>query len=69
MVQPTRRRESNPDMVQKLWESIAYIRHQKQIPNLDRIAKYILRVHNIKYGEVYIIPYILTYLCSFLIQL
>ncbi|XP_078459923.1 zinc finger MYND domain-containing protein 11 isoform X2 [Lampetra fluviatilis] len=42
MVQLSKRRQSDPQVVQQLWKAIEVIRNQKQIANLDRISKYVL---------------------------
>ncbi|XP_078459931.1 zinc finger MYND domain-containing protein 11 isoform X11 [Lampetra fluviatilis] len=38
MVQLSKRRQSDPQVVQQLWKAIEVIRNQKQIANLDRIS-------------------------------
>ena len=52
MVRPERRRTSDPVVVQQLWKGISYIRQQKQIPNTERLSKYMLRVHEMKQAEM-----------------
>lgn len=47
----SRRRVSCPQMTQQLWDAIKIIRYQRQIPHLDRISKYMTRVHNIGIGK------------------
>ncbi|XP_045169781.2 zinc finger MYND domain-containing protein 11-like isoform X2 [Mercenaria mercenaria] len=52
MVQPVKRRQANVQRVQQLLAGISYIRSQKQISNLDRLAKYMERDHEVKKTEV-----------------
>ncbi|XP_071803030.1 zinc finger MYND domain-containing protein 11-like [Asterias amurensis] len=42
-----KRRMSDPQIVQQLWEAITAIRKQKQVANLDRIIKYMSREHRV----------------------
>ncbi|KFM77504.1 Zinc finger MYND domain-containing protein 11, partial [Stegodyphus mimosarum] len=42
-----KRRQGCPQTVLHLWDAIAYIRQQKQIPNFDRLAAYMKRVYNL----------------------
>lgn len=51
MVRPTKRRHSSVVQAKALINAIRYIRQQKQIPNLDRIQKYMLRVYDTKPAE------------------
>ncbi|CAH0771755.1 unnamed protein product [Bemisia tabaci] len=48
----SRRRISSPEMVQHLWDAVKVIRCQRQIPNIDRITRYMVRVHNTSEDEV-----------------
>jgi hypothetical protein len=43
MVGPVPRRKSSPQVVQQLWAGIQQIRSQKQIPNIDRLVRYMTR--------------------------
>ncbi|KAK2168186.1 hypothetical protein NP493_1242g00007 [Ridgeia piscesae] len=43
MVRPIKRRQAEPVIAQKLWSSIRYIRAQKQIPNNERVHRYMMR--------------------------
>ena len=52
MVQPVKRRQASVKRVQQLLEGIAFIRAQKQISNIDRLAKYMEREHSVKKSEV-----------------
>ncbi|XP_072432287.1 zinc finger MYND domain-containing protein 11 isoform X1 [Chiloscyllium punctatum] len=46
MVRLTKRRLSDSQVVQRLWNAIEVIRNQKQIANLDRITKFMSRLHS-----------------------
>ncbi|CAM9600454.1 unnamed protein product [Lampetra planeri] len=46
MVQLSKRRQSDPQVVQQLWKAIEVIRNQKQIANLDRISKHVARIYS-----------------------
>ncbi|XP_023220090.1 zinc finger MYND domain-containing protein 11-like [Centruroides sculpturatus] len=48
----TKRRLACPQTVQHLWDAIAYIRQQKQIPNFERISGYMKRIHNLNATDV-----------------
>ncbi|GFR14163.1 zinc finger MYND domain-containing protein 11 [Trichonephila clavata] len=48
----TKRREACPQTVIHLWDAIAYIKQQKQIPNFDRLAAYMKRVYLLNATEV-----------------
>ena len=43
MVGPVQRRKSSPAVVQQLWAGIQLIRSQKQIPNIERLVRYMTR--------------------------
>ena len=43
MVKATTLRSANPLVVQTLWAAVEFIRQQKQIPNWDRISRYMAR--------------------------
>ena len=43
MVGPVQRRKSSPAVVQQLWAGIQLVRSQKQIPNVDRLVRYMTR--------------------------
>uniref|UniRef100_H2ZXD2 Zinc finger MYND-type containing 11 n=1 Tax=Latimeria chalumnae TaxID=7897 RepID=H2ZXD2_LATCH len=45
MAKLTKRRQTDPKTIQFLWTAIEVIRNQKQIANIDRITKYMTRVH------------------------
>ena len=47
MVQLVSHRRTDPQIVRKLWDAIAYIRQQKQISNIERIQRYLSREHDI----------------------
>ncbi|XP_014250879.1 zinc finger MYND domain-containing protein 11 [Cimex lectularius] len=47
-----RRRMSCPQVVQQLWDAVKVIRYQRQVPNVERIAKYMSRVHSVSEEEV-----------------
>ncbi|VDH89617.1 Hypothetical predicted protein [Mytilus galloprovincialis] len=51
MVRPVKRRHSSVVKAKALVHAIRYIRQQKQIPNLDRIQKYMTRVYDTKPAE------------------
>lgn len=46
-----RRRMSCPQVVQQLWDAVKVIRYQRQVPNLERIVKYMNRVHSVNEGK------------------
>uniref|UniRef100_A0A1B6CUA8 MYND-type domain-containing protein n=1 Tax=Clastoptera arizonana TaxID=38151 RepID=A0A1B6CUA8_9HEMI len=48
----SRRRVSCPQVTQQLWDAIKTIRYQRQVPDLDRIARYMSRIHNVSQEEV-----------------
>ena len=52
MVRPQKRRLANPQTVQIIGAAISYIKQQKQIPNLDRICKYMKRETEMRTSEV-----------------
>ena len=43
MVGPIERRRASPALVQQLWAAVNAIRGQKQIPNQERIVRYVIR--------------------------
>ncbi|XP_026543043.1 zinc finger MYND domain-containing protein 11 isoform X6 [Notechis scutatus] len=45
MARLTKRRQADTKAIQHLWSAIEIIRNQKQIANIDRITKYMSRVH------------------------
>ncbi|XP_036084147.1 zinc finger MYND domain-containing protein 11 isoform X7 [Rousettus aegyptiacus] len=45
MARLTKRRQADTRAIQHLWAAIEIIRNQKQIANIDRITKYMSRVH------------------------
>lgn len=47
MVRPVKRRNSSVAYTKYLIEAIKYIRHQKQIPNVDRISRYMNREYGL----------------------
>ncbi|XP_025416328.1 zinc finger MYND domain-containing protein 11-like isoform X1 [Sipha flava] len=48
----SRRRISCPLAVQQLWDAVKVIRFQRQVPDIDRITKYMTKVHNMSPEEV-----------------
>ncbi|KAG8197419.1 hypothetical protein JTE90_014904 [Oedothorax gibbosus] len=42
-----KRRQGCPQTALHMWDAIAYIRQQKQIPNVDRLSGYMKRVYNL----------------------
>ncbi|XP_050532952.1 zinc finger MYND domain-containing protein 11-like isoform X2 [Daktulosphaira vitifoliae] len=48
----SRRRISCPLAVQQLWDAVKVIRFQRQVPDIDRITKYMTKVHNMPSEEV-----------------
>ncbi|XP_060856969.1 zinc finger MYND domain-containing protein 11-like [Metopolophium dirhodum] len=48
----SRRRVSWPLAVQHLWDAVKVIRFQRQVPDIDRITKYMTKVHNMSSEEV-----------------
>lgn len=42
-----KRRQACPQTVLHLWDAIAYIKQQKQIPNFERLSAYMKRVYNL----------------------
>ncbi|KAK2154053.1 hypothetical protein LSH36_278g03018 [Paralvinella palmiformis] len=51
MVCPVRRRKALPSTVINLCTGIRYIRQQKQIPNIERISRYMQREHSVSPTE------------------
>ncbi|XP_025096070.1 zinc finger MYND domain-containing protein 11-like isoform X1 [Pomacea canaliculata] len=51
MVRPEKRRQAPVAIARKLLEAVSYIRQQKQIPNLERITKYMQRVYDMGANE------------------
>ncbi|KAL8587066.1 hypothetical protein ACOMHN_023456 [Nucella lapillus] len=51
MVRPVKRRMATVVQTKQLLEAVCYIRQQKQIPNLDRISKYMQREHSMSLAE------------------
>ncbi|KAK7457741.1 hypothetical protein BaRGS_00039202 [Batillaria attramentaria] len=51
MVQPVKRRQSSCAVTKRLIEGINYIRAQKQIPNLERLSRYMQREYGTSYTE------------------
>lgn len=47
----SRRRVSCPQITQQLWDAIKTIRYQRQVPDIDRISRYMSRVHNVSQGK------------------
>ena len=47
MVRAVKRRCADPQIVLQLWNAVQYIRQQKQIPNAERIGRYMLREHEV----------------------
>lgn len=47
-----KRRLACPQTVLHLYDAIAFVRQQKQIPNIDRLANYMKRVHNLNPSDV-----------------
>ena len=43
MVKPEKRREADPQVVINLWTAVYYIKQQKQIPNIERVVRYMVR--------------------------
>ncbi|XP_063308324.1 zinc finger MYND domain-containing protein 11 isoform X4 [Pelobates fuscus] len=52
MARLTKRRQADTKVIQYLWTAIEVIRHQKQIANIDRITKYMTRVHGMHPKEI-----------------
>ncbi|XP_073486019.1 zinc finger MYND domain-containing protein 11 isoform X3 [Aquarana catesbeiana] len=52
MTRLTKRRQADTKIIQYLWTSIEVIRNQKQIANIDRITKYMTRVHGMHPKEI-----------------
>lgn len=46
------RRQGCPQTVLHLWDAIAYIRQQKQIPNFERLSTYMKRVYNLNNADL-----------------
>lgn len=47
----SRRRISCPLAVQQLWDAVKVIRFQRQVPDIERITKYMTKVHNMSSGK------------------
>ncbi|XP_073437718.1 zinc finger MYND domain-containing protein 11 isoform X2 [Dendrobates tinctorius] len=52
MARVTKRRQADTKVIQYLWTAIEVIRNQKQIANIDRITKYMTRVHGMHPKEI-----------------
>ncbi|XP_030054650.1 zinc finger MYND domain-containing protein 11 [Microcaecilia unicolor] len=52
MARLTKRRLADTKVIQYLWTAIEVIRNQKQIANIDRITKYMTRVHGMHPKEI-----------------
>ncbi|XP_029444383.1 zinc finger MYND domain-containing protein 11 isoform X3 [Rhinatrema bivittatum] len=52
MARLTKRRQADTKVIQYLWTAIEVIRNQKQIANIDRITKYMTRVHGMHPKEI-----------------
>lgn len=50
----SRRRISCPLAVQQLWDAVKVIRFQRQVPDIDRITKYMTKVHNMPPGKPFV---------------
>ncbi|XP_075212466.1 zinc finger MYND domain-containing protein 11 [Lycorma delicatula] len=48
----SRRRVSCPQSTQQLWDAIKTIRYQRQVPDIERISRYMMRMHNVSHEEV-----------------
>lgn len=48
----SRRRISCPLAVQQLWDAVKVIRFQRQVPDIERITKYMTKVHNMSPGKL-----------------
>ena len=51
MVRPVKRRQATVSLTRQLLEAVGYIRQQKQIPNLERISKYMQREYGMGFAE------------------
>ncbi|XP_023931028.1 zinc finger MYND domain-containing protein 11 [Lingula anatina] len=51
MVKPVKRRQASTIMVQQLWEGIRTIKHHKQVPNMERLARYMEREYDTRPSE------------------
>lgn len=52
MVKPEVRRQNDILVTQKLWAAISVTRQQKQIPNLERITRYLEREYSMKESDI-----------------
>ncbi|XP_065223247.1 zinc finger MYND domain-containing protein 11 isoform X2 [Planococcus citri] len=48
----SRRRVSCPLTVQQLWDAVKIIRYKRQVPDVERITRYMNRTHNVSDDEV-----------------
>lgn len=48
----SRRRVSCPLTVQQLWDAVKIIRYKRQVPDIERITRYMNRTHNVSDDEV-----------------
>ncbi|CAI6371186.1 unnamed protein product [Macrosiphum euphorbiae] len=48
----SRRRISCPLAVQQLWDAVTVIRFQRQVPDIDRITKYMTKIYNMSKEDV-----------------
>ncbi len=51
MTERVQRRQTTPNTAIRLWTAIAYIRQQKQIPNQERVERYMQREHELTVEE------------------
>lgn len=54
----SRRRISCPLAVQQLWDAVKVIRFQRQVPDIERITKYMTKVHNMSSGKTAMVFYL-----------
>lgn len=47
----SRRRVSCPLTAQQLWDAVKIIRYKRQVPDIERITRYMNRTHNVSDGK------------------
>uniref|UniRef100_A0A0K8T066 SAMD1-like winged helix (WH) domain-containing protein n=1 Tax=Lygus hesperus TaxID=30085 RepID=A0A0K8T066_LYGHE len=47
-----RRRMSSSEVVQQLWDAVKVIRYHRQVPNVDRIVKFMSKIYSVNEEEV-----------------
>lgn len=66
----SRRRVSSPQTTQQLWDAIRITSYQRQIPDINRITRYMSRIHGVSEGLLAYLYHRILYLAlSYLIMI